>query len=382
MKRRILVSTAVVSLAMAAACPASAYDGAFFDLFKIPFSAHEAALGGTHVAEAEGVSTLVSNPAGFRSVDPELSIATVTVSIYDAAPSMLDQIVTSQPDITPGIQRSTVNLLGPLGIAYVGNGLGFGLFNSSNARTWTWGAYPAGRAVLMENLVLIAGYAFRIPLPDAWASTLDVGLSFPVFLAARSDAAVDIRGVFSGALAPLDVVMSQPFSLSSGIGIEAGILYSWSDTFFAGLAFRDLAMTTWESFPSLASYLAGTTTVARNVPLPLDVSFGVRWTPRIKNLFRSVDGLSIMADYGDIFDWLIYPPGATNPLLHIGLGAELTLLQIVKLRLGFYQLLPSGGIALDLSFITIEAAVFGRELSAQPWGYPVYGYMASVRVRL
>jgi hypothetical protein len=92
-----------------------------------------------------------------------------------------------------------------------------------------------------------------------------------------------------------------------------------------------------------------------------------------------IDGFTILADYNDIFDFLIYPPGARHPLLHIGLGIEITLLEVVKLRAGFYQLLPSGGISLDLSFFTIDVAVFGRELSAKPWTTPVYGYMAGIR---
>jgi hypothetical protein len=96
-------------------------------------------------------------------------------------------------------------------------------------------------------------------------------------------------------------------------------------------------------------------------------------------LTRYVDGLAIMVDYNDIFDFLIYPAAARNPLLHFGLGMEITLLKVVKLRAGFYQLLPCGGLSLDLSFFSIDLAVFGREQSTEPWTLPVYGYMAGIR---
>jgi hypothetical protein len=111
----------------------------------------------------------------------------------------------------------------------------------------------------------------------------------------------------------------------------------------------------------------------------MDISVGIRWNPPIKMLVNAIDGFNLVADYNDMFDFLIYPPGARNPLLHVGLGMEITLLKIVKLRAGFYQLLPSGGLSLDLSFFTLDLAVFGRELSAQPWTTPVYGYMAGIR---
>ena len=111
----------------------------------------------------------------------------------------------------------------------------------------------------------------------------------------------------------------------------------------------------------------------------MDISLGVRWSPPAKMLIRSVDGFSVVADYNDIFDFVFYPQAARNPLLHFGLGVEVTLLKVVKLRAGFYQLLPSGGVSLDLSFLTFDVAVFGRELSTQPWTNPVYGYMAGIR---
>jgi hypothetical protein len=379
MKQRLSILVAV--LVLAGAGPVFAWEGAFFDLFQIPFSPREAALGGVHAAQADDISTLVSNPAGFRSAGPDLTIGTVTLSIYDSAPAMIDQVLTSQPDVTPGIQRSTANVLGPLSLGYVGDGFGFGLFANTNLRTWTWGAYPAGRAVAMQNLVMVSGYAFRIPLPEQWASTLDLGFSVPFLVVGRSDTNKDVRGLFASLYPPMDFIANQPFIFATGVGIEAGILYSWNNRFSVGIAARDLAIVSWQSYPTLASYLAGDTPATTNTPIPMDVSAGIRWSPRIKDLIRSIDGLTFMADYNDILDFLIYPPGARNWLLHFGLGMEITLLKVVKLRAGFYQLLPSGGIALDLGFFTLDAAVFGRELSKEPWGYPVYGYMASIRFR-
>jgi hypothetical protein len=346
MKRRTTAVFFILTLGTLLPWQLAAWDGAFFDLFQIPFSAREAALGGVHAALADDLTTLVSNPAGFRSAGPEFSLAEMTFSIYDSAPSLLDEVITSQPSTTPDLRRATMNLMGPLFIGYVGDGLGFGLFSSTNVRTWTWGAYPAGRSVIQQNLVVVAGYSFRIPFPEEWQSTLDLGFTIPVFVTARSDTAKDVRGIFTSSITPPAVVADQPFTMAEGVSAE---------------------------------FLAGGLPNTRNTPLPMDISAGLKWSPPIKNLFRSIDGLSLMADYHDIFDFVFYPPAARNPLLHIGIGLEMQILQIVKLRAGFYQCLPSGGIELDLSLFKLNVAVFGRELTSQPWGYPVYGYMIGVR---
>jgi hypothetical protein len=361
MKRPVFLLLSCLVLACGGTGRLFAWDGAFFDLFQVPFSPREAALGGNHAAQADDISTLHSNPGGFRSVDPELSIGDTSVSFY------------TWP---AGVARSTADLFGPLSIAYVGNGLGFGLFSDSNIEEGASATYPT---IVTENLVAITGYAFRIPLPEQWQSTLDVGLSVPLFLAARSLNTRNVNALLSSAISPMAFFIDQPFIIAVGISAEFGILYSWNSTFSVGIAGRNFAITSWQNYPMLATYLAGGAPSLSTTPLPMDISVGIRWNPPIKMRTAYIDGLAILADYNDIFDFAIYPAGARNLLLHFGLGVEITLLRAVKLRAGFYQLLPSGGFSLDLSFFTIDLAVFGRELSAQPWTTPVYGYMMGIR---
>ncbi len=366
MRRVVFLLLSIAGLFLGGADLVFAWDGAFFDLFQVPFSPREAALGGNHAAQADDISTLQSNPAGFRAVDPQLSVGAISVSVYNGPNNA-------------GTANTTYDLFGPLTIAYVGNGLGFGLFTDTNILSRTTGPVPNGNATATENLVAIAGYAFRIPLPG-WNSTLDLGFSLPIFLALRSDTTQDVRALFSSQISFMDFVINQAFTEAAGVSAELGLLYTLNDTFSVGLAGRNLALTTQTTYSTLAAYLQGASPVrSALVPFPMDISLGIRWNPPVKMQIPSIDALSIMFDYNDIFDFLIYPPAARNILLHFGLGMEITLLQTVKLRAGFYQLLPSGGVSLDLSFFTIDLAVFGRELSTQPWTTPVYGYMAGLR---
>jgi hypothetical protein len=79
-----------------------------------------------------------------------------------------------------------------------------------------------------------------------------------------------------------------------------------------------------------------------------------------------------MLDYTDILDFWLYPKLATNPVLHVGIGTEVTMMQILDVRLGFAQGLPSAGLGLDLHVFTLNAAMFGTERSTEPGLSPVY----------
>ena len=46
-----------------------------------PLSARSASIGGVHVALADDLSTVFSNPAGFRAAGPELSLTEITVGL-------------------------------------------------------------------------------------------------------------------------------------------------------------------------------------------------------------------------------------------------------------------------------------------------------------
>src|SRR5208283_3915288 len=130
MTKRMFLLFSLGMLLLGAPGKVFAWDGAFFDLFQVPFTAREAALGGNHAAQADDISTLVSNVAGFRSAGPDLVIGAVDVSYY------------SQPS-NPGITNSTFDVFGPLSIAYVGNGLGFGIFSDLNVAASTTASFPS-----------------------------------------------------------------------------------------------------------------------------------------------------------------------------------------------------------------------------------------------
>jgi hypothetical protein len=228
--------------------------------------------------------------------------------------------------------------------------------------------------------LLLGGYAFRIKLPPSWNSTLDLGFLCKAFLTFYHEMNPDILDILGSDPDFVSLIADAPFSLARGVGVDAGIVYSYKNAFSVGVVGRDLALVNRDNYATLQSFVNSEAASAGNVFLPMDISFGLCWRPPLGRLYPSITSLTLVADYRDAFDFLIYPPRATNPLLHISAGLELVLLEILTLRGGFYQCLPSAGVGIDLSLFTLNFAVYGRELSPTPYGKPTYIYMLGLEI--
>jgi len=354
------------------------WEDAFFDLLELSPSARAAAMGGLHAALADDATTLFSNPAGLRSVDRQITVSNCTLSFYESAGNFLGESLAGVGG-SSAVRQGYFNLWGPLAFSYVRKGRGFGIFSSSNIFMQTWGPIPAAREMLEVNLVLIAGWAFRIPLPARWQSTLDVGFSLVGFASARGSTNTDFRQVLQSSASAMELLGNSTSASSAlGAGIEFGLLYSFREWLAFGIAGRNLSLEQIRSFGSIQDLIGGGSSTSRYIGLPLDLSAGILFRPPLGRLGWFLSDLVIAADYHNMFDFAIYPDGATNPLLHIGAGLELKLLEIVSLRAGYYQCLPSVGIGLDLSLFALDFAYFGRELSKDPGGYPVDSYSIGV----
>jgi hypothetical protein len=371
--------TVILSALLALGVEASAWQGAFYYSLEVPLSARTPAIGGLHAALVDDITAILTNPAGFRSVKPQFNFGEATIAIDNTALTIMSEMLNGTLGSKTG-RSAHVNMLGPLNFTYVGKGMGFGLILNTSLKYRDWGTPPFVRAqiYLEEDLLALGGYTFRIKLPAN--SALDLGLLAKGFLTFYHELSPDIADLagFNVDLVPL--IAGSPFILARGIGADAGILYSYKNVFSVGVVGRDFASVIRDDYASLQSFLNSAAGSARNVFLPMDISFGLCWRPPLGRLYPTITSLTLLADYRDAFDFLIYPPRATNPWLHISAGLELVLLEILTLRAGFYQCLPSGGVGIDLSLFKLNFAFYGRELSAIPGGRPIYIYMLGVEI--
>ncbi len=374
--------------------------GAFAQGFQIqPIqypSARMDALGGNHVALADDVTTLLVNPAGFQAAGPQFTFAELSANLTGPIFSIADlvvRIVNGANPVTllvdPTVQSlltslyTSMTLNGPVAFGYVGNGLGFGFFNSSGLTFSTVGTVPTITAGLGEDLEFVGGYAFRIPLPAAMKSKLDVGLSVKAFARGSVELSESIVSFFSFLSSPaLNILMSQPFNINVGFGVDAGIRYSWNDVISVGIVGGNLYSPVMRNgYATLTAFTQGSAPTVTYGTVPIDLSAGLVYSPRLGPLEAYMSGLKVMLDYGDILDFLTHPATATNPVLHVGLGVEAVLLQILSLRGGFGQGYFSAGLGINLTAFTFNVTMYGSELSTEPGLRPAYNLLTGLEFR-
>ncbi|MBN1686596.1 MAG: hypothetical protein JW852_08060 [Spirochaetales bacterium] len=361
-------------------------------------SARTAAVGGLHVTVTDDLSSLFANPAGFISADPQISLAEVTLGmqgpIFDIAGLVIQGLQPDQEfsellaseavlDLVSTLYAAA-DILGPVSFGYLGKGLGFGFFNTTDV-VFKSDSPLTMTAIAGEQITLAGGYAFRIPLTKDSTHVLDLGVLLKGSLRGEVElkrTLLELPGLFSSI--GLDTVTESPFKLISGIGIDAGIRYGLGDIFAVGIVGKDLYTPTMtRSYATTNDFLenAADPTVSYGA-VPIDLTAGVLFSPRLGVLSRYVSDLRLMVDYVDILDFLTHPATARNPILHASLGVELRILEILMIRGGFSQGLFAAGLGLDLTIFGINIAMYGTELSSEPGLRPVYNAQVGIDFRL
>ena len=179
----------------------------------------------------------------------------------------------------------------------------------------------------------------------------------------------------------LDLITGEPFDFSTIIGIDAGIRYAWGDLLSAGISLQDVYSPTVKYTYSggIDGFLSDGAPVTANGLIPFKINAGVEFRPVIPFIDRWLTNLRIMAAYDDILDFLLHPSEAENYLLHIKTGLEITMLEILDVRVGLAEGLLNAGFGLDLQAFELNAAMFGTEISSQPGTKPVYNLVVGFK---
>ena len=341
------------------------------------------ALGGPHTTMNDGFSSLMNNPAGFYSVESEFSIAEITVGlkgpVFDIANVIIAEDMAEIPALLQGIYTG-LDFLGPVSFGYVGEGLGFGIYSNSYSTISSSGPLTV-KADLGSEIILTGGYAMRLPLPLPETHLVDAGMI--------------LKGNFKGELSfeesalnimdiGMDTLTNEPFYFITGIGVDLGLRYSWINAITLGLVGRDVYSPTLRNeYANVDAFSSGAEPlddIKGIVPFALD--FGILYSPDFesKNLF--ISDINIYLDYYDILDFWLYPELAVNSILHVGIGAEVSMLSILDVRAGLNQGLFSAGLGLDLYYFKVNLAMFGSELSTEPGLQPVYNIQLGMEFRI
>ena len=392
MCNRLKIVLAVILL-LFSVIPLTALDNEInFDLS----SSRTSGYGGIHAALTDDISSIFSNPAGFNSTDTMLSLTELTIlmsgPIFDISNIVIQAL---NEDITSLFGSSQVqnlaqslyaamNVVGPLYFGYIGKGLGFGIFNDTDV-TFTSAGPLRIDAIAGEQITLAGGYAFSVPFAEGSRHSLDIGLLLKGSLRGEVElntTLLELPTLFTDL--SLETLSAQPFRFITAVGIDVGVLYSLDDVFTVGLVGKNpYTPTLVQSYSSLDAFLDNTEEpTTTNDLVPFDLTFGVMYEPRLGQLERFINNIRFMADYRDIIDFVTHRETSRNPVLHVSLGLEVVLLEILSIRGGFQEGLFAGGLGIDLSFFRLNIAMFGSELSSEPGLRSVYNAQISLEFRL
>jgi hypothetical protein len=357
------------------------------DYYEIPMaglSPRLTGMGGVHPAFTDGFATIYTNPAGFFASGEEVSWAELTFGLKGPVFTIADAIVGGDMDLATigdlltGIYTGLA-LTGPLSFGYVGNGLGLGAIATSDVLLYSYTPLAA-TALVRQDLLLTGGYSFPVNImPDG--HSLEGGVLLKGGF--RGELEAGVTAVEIQNFDPAAFMDSEPFAFITLIGMDLGLLYSWNNRFFVGLTGKDVyTPTSKKNYLSMNSFLDGDPKDSQEYGIvPFTLNLGGRYLMDLaeRNIF--ISEVNFYLSYEDMLDFWLYPRLATNPVLHIALGAEVTMLRILDVRLGMAQGLPAAGLGIDLNWFTMNASMFGTERSTEPGMSPVYNLQLGFEFR-
>ncbi|HET7838216.1 MAG TPA: hypothetical protein VFL04_00555 [Rectinemataceae bacterium] len=352
-----------------------------------PLSGRALAMGGRHFALADDIDTILANPAGLASAPRQLSVSRLqtrlTGPVFDIANAVVggSDPTTALTDIIKNNDyklNSGLSMAGPLSFGYVDGGIGFGLYNETKA-SLNAATISVVDLSVAEDVLLAGGYAFGFDLGRG--NRLDIGVIGKGFVRGEVAVSKSIFEVQSLLSNPSSLMSSQPFAETTGIGLDLGLRWSLDKTLAAGIACRDAFSPALETkYPGVDGFLnSPAVNTSRYVIIAPNLGLGLMWKPPLGRLGQVIDSLLLVADYSDILD--LFSPIPRNAILNVSLGVETKVLDILALRAGIRDALPSAGVGLDLGVFSVDLTAYGEELGNEPGMRPIYNLLLNFDFR-
>ncbi len=343
-------------------------------------SGRTAGYGGAYSAIEAGFDTLTTNPAALAYVDKEWAVARLAANV--AGPLFDLPVIVQSDDMISSILGLVgdnngvyigLNMTGPIAFGKVDRNFGFGVFN----RTIASADIPSiSRATVLsgEEILLVGGYGLNVW--EKGKQSIAVGLQMKGFFQTfvyESGTAITVLNTFMN----MDI-NGIPTVLSTGFGVDVGVLYRLGDNFSAGLTCKDLYTPVFSTrYENIGTYMMGEpdadTLYDRLAP---NLTAGVAYTIPLPDRWNTISAWKVMFDYRNALD--ILNPLYRNPVLNFAAGTEIVLLDVVSLRAGIRDTYLSSGLGLDLTVCQIDFAMYGTEMGLDPGRRPLLNMVFSV----
>jgi hypothetical protein len=296
--------------------------------------------------------------------------------------------------VNAGLPGGYLRVGGQLGMGYVGNGIGLGLFANAEAMvdgTNLLNAYGTAH----NTITFVGGLGLTF-------GGLHVGVSVRpvVFGYTRVNAAPILSSYLAGNGLDFESMFNNTVFYGSGLGVDVGALWELGP-FSVGLAAKDLLgtridyrKTDFNAYSQAllrASLPAGAPLTSSEQDdawtIPMKINAGVQFHPDLGVLSYLIDP-SISVDLLDMTSavrtWQAGEQVSAEQIVSmLNFGGELRLLRFLALRGGYYGGYLSAGVGLDVFLFDVNAAVagdFGRD-EAGRLGFSNIGGSLEVGIR-
>ncbi|MDR2553664.1 MAG: conjugal transfer protein TraF [Treponema sp.] len=352
-------------------------------------TARSSGMGGSHVAYTDNVFALLVNPAAIMRVEqrsifalsPTLLNPQKTFKLLgpfqDAASGEVSKLGSAMDALSGGKVPLGFDIRElPLAIAWVSDGFGFGLWSRVFVNPNIIGTYVEINAY--ADVFLPVGFAFKIL--DMDSHTVDVGVTVKPFLRVKTtNAAVDIMELMDN---DYDFLEDITAPLIGGMGFDLGFMYRWDAGLSAGITFSDIY-----TRGRVLQNILGTDTNSYYVPFSLnlgaayDFKIGQFW----ENAPSFLAGTGITAavdwkDFTNVFRQTDYL-NQRNAWLNLGIGLQITMLDMIMVRAGMNDMLPAVGVGLDFGPMELDLAYYGKELGLEPGQLPAAAVDLTLAIR-
>lgn len=353
-----------------------------------PFIPSIMAMGNGFTAQAHGLYSLWTNPAGILSTEnyvqhdvnsTEITAFSITVhsqpyptDVYDMIMNfgnILDDPASKEVDeainqlYLSGI-RGGFSLYG--GFVHQFNywgGIASALSTTTESYAYTLGSLFTSQIEVVNQTELMFGYAYPFRF-----ETLKINIGAAVRPLFRSSNSLDSRTILEimTSNGNLDVLAEGLVGLHGwGIGFDVGVQLQWQNILF-GIDVRDIYTPLFYSDANLVDYFTfnGFNSVSDNfymIPLSFDIGVGYRWVPsgRIGNILNALIYFQIKDPIGNTN---IYPLRTPDFATYIHMGVELIVLPpFFNIQFGFNQGYPTFGLGANLWTFDINLVIYVQE---------------------
>jgi hypothetical protein len=266
---------------------------------------------------------------------------------------------------------------GPIGFSVADKNYAFGLFNVTRlGADWNREELYKVAPTLTEEIILADAFGFR--LYDDGTAKFDIGFTLKGFVRAGYNHPPlylqEVKYIFQN-------MVERTFETQVGGGVDIGLRWTLANSLSFAAVFYDPYSPVWVvRYRRVERMLDRKMTASGVIPITPRATVGVSWRINSYFLSRFFSRITLSCDYTGLLDNPFDLP--RDPVLNVCAGIEVCMHEVFTIRAGFRDMLPSAGLGIDFTFMSIDATIYGSELGHSPAQLSVWATAIDITFKL